>query len=304
MDVIWERGKDVCGVLPADSDVYAALIPKLQIATRIRGEIETDVLDAGVHGTTMRWWNTLKYYPGVLLLLDRRADEDLCTAVFLQRVHLELKMKKILSEICIIKKKSLLCPGKWLYFTEITHSDTQINSTKTKRECKREQTAGSTNSVWLDLHRLFDGPSKVIAEIKNNSFAEVTKKQTEKKCFSWGQKRLLLLRWAWSRLKSPDKVFQGKILSKQSQKDLPSVIQSSARSMPTPMKNKKNIYLWKQKTTPLYACRKLIASILVLLLNPWVISHVVFSPHLVTIYTVFLVRVDGLISFYLKDWDA
>lgn len=181
MDVIWERGKDVCGVLHADSDVYAALIPKVQIATRIRGEIETDVLDAGVHGTTVRWWNTFKYYPGVLLLLDRQADEDLCTAVFLQRVHLELKIKKILSVICITKTKSLL------YFTEITHSDTQINSTKNQRECKREQTASSTNSVWLDLYRLFDGPSKVIAEIKNNSFAEVTKKQTGKNAFLEGR---------------------------------------------------------------------------------------------------------------------
>lgn len=43
----------MCGVLHADSDVCAALIPKVQIAARIRGEIETDVLDTG--GTTMRW---------------------------------------------------------------------------------------------------------------------------------------------------------------------------------------------------------------------------------------------------------
>lgn len=39
-------------MLHADSDVYAALIPKVQISTHIRGEIETDVLDTG--GTT-RW---------------------------------------------------------------------------------------------------------------------------------------------------------------------------------------------------------------------------------------------------------
>lgn len=90
MVVIWERGKDVCGVLHADSDVYAALIPKVQIATHIKGEIETDVLDTG---GTMRWWDTFKYYPRVWLLLDQRAGEDLCSAACL---HLGGGKKKFL----------------------------------------------------------------------------------------------------------------------------------------------------------------------------------------------------------------
>lgn len=94
MVVIWERGKDVCGVLHADSDVYAALIPTVQIATHIRGEIETDVVDTG---STMRWWNIFKYYPGVCLLLDQQAGEDLCSAA---SSHLRGEKEK-----CTQKKK-------------------------------------------------------------------------------------------------------------------------------------------------------------------------------------------------------
>lgn len=92
MVVIWERerGKGACGVLRVDSDVYAALIPKVQIAARIRGEMETDVLDTGVQGRTTRWWNTLKSYPGVWLL----TQEDLWSVPFLQHVQVQGNKKK------------------------------------------------------------------------------------------------------------------------------------------------------------------------------------------------------------------
>lgn len=42
-------------MLRADSDVYAALIPNVQIVICIRREMETDVLDAGTQGRTMGW---------------------------------------------------------------------------------------------------------------------------------------------------------------------------------------------------------------------------------------------------------
>lgn len=74
MVVIWERGKEFCGVLHVDSDVYAALIPKVQIVTCTRREMETDVLDIGIQGKTMRWWNRFKCYPVVWLLLDQQAE--------------------------------------------------------------------------------------------------------------------------------------------------------------------------------------------------------------------------------------
>lgn len=67
MVVIWERGKEVCGVLRVDSDVYAAPIPKVQIATRIRRETETDVLDAGRQGRTVKRRDTFNCYPGAWL---------------------------------------------------------------------------------------------------------------------------------------------------------------------------------------------------------------------------------------------
>lgn len=122
MVVIWEGGKDVCGVLHADSDVYAALIPKVQIATHIRGEIETDVLYTG---GIMKWWNMFKYYLGVCLLLDQRAGEDICSAAC---SHLRGKKEiLIIDVICIIKKKVYFFTVKWFDCIEIIHSDAQIN---------------------------------------------------------------------------------------------------------------------------------------------------------------------------------
>lgn len=109
MVVIWERGKEFCGVLHVDSDVYAALIPKVQIVTCFGREMETDVLHTGIQGRTRKWWKRFKRYPGVWLLFGQQAEEDLCSAAFLQHVHVQEKKKKILiiSVICIIKRNSI-----------------------------------------------------------------------------------------------------------------------------------------------------------------------------------------------------
>lgn len=86
MVVIWESGKAVCGVLRADSDVYAALIPNVQIVICIRREMETDVLDAGTQGRTMGWWHRFKLNPGVWLLGGQLSEENPLSAAFLEHV--------------------------------------------------------------------------------------------------------------------------------------------------------------------------------------------------------------------------